>query len=76
MKLKICLLALASSTVTAQQVISSRWLDENRKFKKLRRQLQRIDLCVKLSLLRLFHVGHVVQNRRSALSLTLHESFS
>ena len=42
---------------------------ENREleFKKLRRQLQRnrhieIELCVKLSLLRLFHVDHVVQN--------------
>ena len=46
--------------------------------KKLRRRLQRrrrvdIELCVKLSLLRLFHVGHVAQNRRSsALSLALH----
>ena len=41
--------------------------------KKLRRQLKRkrdikIELCLKLSLLWLFHVGHVVQNRRSALS--------
>ena len=48
--------------------------DDNREFKKLRRQLQgkrhiKIELCVKLSLLRLFHVDHVVQNRRSALSL-------
>ena len=39
-----------------------------REFKKLRRQLQgkrhiKIVLCVKLSLLRLFHVDHVVQNR-------------
>ena len=38
----------------------------NREFKKLRRQLQgkrhiKIKLCVKLSLLRLFHVDHVVQ---------------
>ena len=45
-----------------------------RELKKLRRQLQgqrliKIELCVKLSLLRLFHVDHVVQNRRSALSL-------
>ena len=52
-----------------------------REFKKLRRQLQRerrikIELCVKLRLLRLFHVGHVVQNRRSALSLAWHEWFS
>jgi len=43
-------------------------------FKRLRRQLKRkrdlkIKLCVKLSLLRLFHVGHLVQNRRSALLL-------
>ena len=29
-----------------------------------------------LSLLRLFHVGHVVQNRRSALPLAWHEWFS
>ena len=36
----------------------------------------KIELCVKLRLLRLFLVGHVVQNRRSALSLALHESFS
>ena len=45
-----------------------------REFKKLRRQLQRkrhikIELCVKLSLLRLFHVDHVVQNRRSYFRL-------
>ena len=43
-------------------------------FKKLRRLLQRkrrneIELRVNLSVLRLFYVGHVVQNRRSALSL-------
>ena len=49
-----------------------------REFKKLRRQLQwqrhtKIELCVKFSLLRLFHVGHVVQNMRSALSLAWHE---
>ena len=52
-----------------------------REFKKLRRQLQgkrhiKIELCVKLSLLRLFHVDHVVHNRRSALSLAWHEWFS
>ena len=46
--------------------------------KKLQRQLQRklhtkIQLCVKLSLLRLFHVVPVVQNMRSALSLAWHE---
>ena len=52
----------------------------NREFKKLRRQVQgkrhiEIKLCAKLSLLRLFHVDHVVQNRRSALSLAWHEWF-
>ena len=53
-----------------------------REFKKLRRQLQRkrhikIELCViKLSLLRLFRVDHIVQNRRTALSLAWHEWFS
>ena len=55
--------------------------EDNGEFKKLRRQLQRncdikIELCVKLSLLRLFHVDHVVQNRRSALSLAWYEWFS
>ena len=53
----------------------------NREFKRLRRQLRRkrhikIELCVKLSLLRLFHVHHVLQNTRSALSLAWHEWFS
>ena len=52
-----------------------------REFKKLRRQLQRkchikIELCVKLSLVRLFQIDHVVQNRRSALSLAGHRWFS
>jgi len=47
----------------------------------LRRKLQRkrhikIELCVMLSLTRLFHVGYVVQIRRSALSLAWHEWFS
>ena len=55
--------------------------DVNRELKKLRRQLQgkrliKIELCVKLSLLRLFQVDHVVQNRRSALSLAWYEWFS
>ena len=52
-----------------------------REFKTLQRQLQRkrhikIELCVKLSLLQLFHVGSLVQKRRSALSLAWHEWFS
>ena len=55
--------------------------NNNREFKKLRWQLQRkrhikIVLCVKPSLLRLFHVDNVVQNKRSALSLFWHEWFS
>ena len=53
----------------------------SREFKKLRRQLQqkrhiKFELCLRLSLLRLFHVGRVVQNRRSALSLAWHKWFS
>ena len=49
-----------------------------REFKKLRRQLHRkrrikIQLSVKLSVLRLIHVVHVVQNRRTALSLAWDE---
>ena len=52
-----------------------------REFKKLRRQLRgkrhiKIELCVKLSPLRLFYVDHVVQKRRSALPLAWHEWFS
>ena len=63
------------------RLIFSRINDPNREFKKLRQQLQgkrhiKIELCVKLSLLRLFHVDHVVQNRRSALPLAWHEWFS
>ena len=63
-----------------RRAIRSRNL-QYRQFKKLRRQLQRkrhikIELCVKLSLLRLFHVGRLVQNRRSALLLAWHEWFS
>ena len=43
----------------------------NREFKKLRRLRQRkrhikIELCVMLNVLRLFHVCHVIRNRRSA----------
>ena len=33
----------------------------------------KIELCVKSSLLRLFHVNHVVQNRQSALSPACHK---
>ena len=56
-------------------------IDIKREFKKLRRQLQRkrhikIELCVKLSLLRLLHVDHFVQKRRTALSLAWYEWFS
>ena len=43
-----------------------------REFKKIRQLLQRkrnikIELCVRLSVLGSYHVGHVVQRRRSAL---------
>ena len=34
------------------------------------------ELCVRSSVLRIFHVGHVIQNRLSALSLAWHEWFS
>ena len=56
-------------------------VSSNRELKKLRRPLKgkrliKTELCVKLSLLRQFHVDHVVQNRRSALSLACHEWFS
>ena len=52
-----------------------------RDFKKPRRQLQqkrriKIELSVKLSVLRLFHVVHIVQNRRTSLSLAWDECFS
>ena len=49
-----------------------------REFKKLRLQQKRhfkIKLCFKLTVPRLFHVDHVVQNRRGALSLAWHEWF-
>ena len=48
-------------------------------FKKLRRLLQRnvkIELHIRLSVSRLFHVHHVLQNRRSSLSLASHEWLS
>ena len=53
----------------------------NREFQKLRRLLQRnchnkLKLCVRLNVLQLFHVGHVVENRRSVLPLAWHELFS
>ena len=64
-----------------ENCVPVRNLINNREFKKLRRQLQRkshikIELCVKLSLLRLFQVDHVVQNRRTALTLAWYEWFS
>ena len=51
-----------------------------REFKKLRLLLQQkrhfeIKLCFKLTVPRLFHVDHVVQNRQGALSLAWHEWF-
>ena len=54
---------------------------DSREFKKLRRQLQRklhikVDLCVKLGLLQIFHVGRIVKDRRSVISLAWHNGFS
>ena len=52
------------------------------KFKKLptaaaaKKRHFKIELLIKLSVSRLFHVHHVVQNRRSPLSLARHEWFS
>ena len=52
-----------------------------REFKKLRRLVQRkshvkIELYFRLSVLQLFHIGHVEGNRRSVLSLAWHEQSS
>ena len=51
-----------------------------RELKKLRQLVQRkrhikIELCVRLRVLRFFHVGHVVQNRQSLLPLAEHKWF-
>ena len=51
-----------------------------REFKKLRLLLQqklhfKIKLCFRLTISRLFHVDHVVENRRGILSLAWHECF-
>ena len=48
----------------------------NGEFKRQRRLSQRkrhieVELCVNLSFFRLFHVGHVVQNRRSEVHFRL-----
>ena len=57
-------------------------LNNLRKFKKLRttaaakKRHFKIELHIRLSLSRLFHVHHVVQNRRGPLSLAWHEWFS
>lgn len=53
----------------------------NREFKKLRQLMQRklyikIENCVRLSVLRLIHVCHVVQTRRSVFFLAWHYWFS
>ena len=42
----------------------------------VQRDQHELELCVKLSLLRLFHVDHFVQKRRGALSLAWYEWFS
>ena len=69
-----------TSKATIECVIVVRLARRNgyREFKKLRRQLQgkrhiEIELCVKLGLLQLLHVDHVVQNRRTVLSIYCRE---
>ena len=58
-------------------LLSDKWSQENKEFKKLRRLLQRKrHIEVRWSVLRLSHVGHVVRNSRSALPLASHESLS
>ena len=47
-----------------------------RRLPQRKRHITKIELCVSLSVLRLFRVGHVAQNRRSALSLAWHKWFS
>ena len=62
--------------------ISHRRLTDYREFKKLRRQLQlkrhiKVQLCVKLSALQLFHVGNVYKiGELNVLSLYRHIWFS
>ena len=65
---------LTAEVEELRQVKSAVCSFHSREFKKLRRQLQRkrrirIELCVQLRRLRLFHVDHIVQNRRIALPL-------
>ena len=55
-----------------------RTVSDIREFKQLPRLLRqkrhiKIELCIRLSVLRFFHVGHFEQNRRSVLSLAWHE---
>jgi len=50
----------------------------DREFKKLRRLLQqkrhiKIELWLRLSVMRFFQVGHVVQTRQTIFSLAWHE---
>ena len=49
---------------------------KNRRWLRQRKHQFEIELCVRLSVSRLFHVDHVEQNRRSALSLAWHERLS
>ena len=65
-------------TVTVAQVFIFKWSFSCRlrHHKKLRRLVRRkchieIELCVRLSVLQLLHVGHVAQNRRGVLSLAI-----
>ena len=72
-------LQLMFSTINASRSLL-RMKKGSLRFKKLRRLLQRkrhikIVLCVRLSVIRLFQVGNVVQTTRSVLSLASHEWF-
>ena len=78
---KVCKTTVCHCQICKFVTFSSRSLNLTREFQKLRRQLQRkrhitIELCVKLSHLRLFHVDHFVQNTRIAFSLAWYERFS
>ena len=81
MKQDITIWNCACSYVTASMTWDVSFTLIIREFKKLRRQSQgkrhiKTELSVKLSLLPLFLVHPVVQNRRSVLSLAWHVWFS
>ena len=67
--------------VTRANKLKRNWTVLGLELGSLRRQLQRKrlfekELCVRSSVLRFSHVGRIGQNRRSVLSLALHENLS